>query len=142
MNMDYELNRREFLEVTAAVGFLTFAEPRAARALSAEENRALLACVRTLFQHERIKDEPYARVVENISNKARRSSEHFHDLVQGLANLDRASGGDFAKSPKTTRIALLQAQQNAWFFQAVYREALETLYGSNETWRMFSPFEK
>lgn len=137
--MDYELTRREFLEVSAtAAGMAPFAELRLGRELTAEERATLLTIVRTIFPHDQVGDAPYIKAVAAIEKRCRADSIAFRDVTEGAAALFRASGGHFSTVGDRTRVSLLKAREDSSFFRVVYCEALESLYGSTDMLSLFT----
>lgn len=131
--MDYELNRREFLEVSAAASLAGLVEIRIGHELTAEERRTLLAVVRTLFPRGG-DDQGYFRAARAIEWRCTSDATAYKVVTDGLGSLDRAFGGGFEGAGERSRIRLLKAAEDTPFFRLVYAETLESLYGSPEAW--------
>jgi hypothetical protein len=136
--VDNELTRREFLEISAAAG-LAALNARPSAELTSEERRTLLAVVRTLFPHDHIGDGPYLRVVDAIQKRCHGDAAAFKAVTGGTAALESASGARFATANDRTRTELLKLERDSLFFRVVYREALQGLYGSRDSWSLFTP---
>ncbi len=135
--MDNELTRREFLQVSGGAGLATVAGARLSWGLTSEERGTLLAVVRTVFRHDHVGDDVYSRAVSAIEDRCRDDPTVLRDVTGGVAALDRLSAGRFAGAPDQTRSELLRSRMDTPFFRTVYGEALESLYGSPDMWRMF-----
>ena len=137
--MDYDLTRREFLEVSAAAaGLVAFSEQRSRVDLVPEETRTLHAMIRTLFRHPRAEDERYARATTLIAERCRIDATVFGEVTRGIHMLERQGTHGFAAASDHERVAILSRSKDGAFFRVVYAEALEALYGAPEAWRLFA----
>ncbi len=140
--MPPDLSRREFLEVSAAAGLTALTVPVSARVLTREQRSTLLSTARTVFPHRGVSDEPYLRAVAHVEQQCRCDFRIFHGVKTGVERLEWLSGWDFAGLPESTRVRLLKRVEHTSFFRVLYREILEGLYGSPESWRLLTGAEK
>jgi hypothetical protein len=138
MSLDFSLTRRAFLEVLAGIYTITpsgrlhrrFELPTAKRV-------TLHAVVRDLFPHPRATEDAYARATTAIAARCRHDPQAFEDVVEGLGILERNCAGKFAEASNGRRMALLTRLRDGSFFQTVYGESMEAMYGSREAWLLF-----
>ena len=135
--MDLELTRREFLKLSVVVGFEVAVGPIPCRDLTVEERHTLLQVVRTLFPHESVGNGPYAAAVRAIEDRCSRDPAALEAITDGVAIFDRWRAGLPASASRTRRLRLLESAKGSQFFDVVYSEALESLYGSPRVWRLF-----
>jgi len=134
--MSPDLTRREFLEVSAAAGLVAVASPAVSRDVNADQRRTLLGIARTLFPHRGVGEEPYLRAVVHLEQQCRRDFRISHAVKNGVERIDWLSNWDFSAIPERERVLLLKRTQHADFFGVLYRELLEGLYGSPDSWRL------
>jgi hypothetical protein len=138
MVMDFDVTRREFLEVGAAASLTAFTDSRVRIELTPEEDRTLLAMVRTLFPHSGASDKAYSQVAVALKERCRRDATAFDHVTKGMTMLDRLGSQVFSAVSARERVAILVQAKDSRFFRVVYAEALEALYGSPEAWRLFA----
>lgn len=136
--MVFVITRREFLLLNAAFGAGAFAPAIFGSLLvqrfTMEEYRTLIAVARTLFPHDRVDDSVYQEAVDAIEARCCANAQIFSTVRSGIAALENASGGPFADMSAQARVALLKSMEGGSFFQLVYKETLDTLYGSPAVW--------
>ena len=133
--------RREFLKQGSGVliGALVFSSGPIAllapskvwalelSALDEPTGRALLKFARHLYPHDTMEDAVYAMVVKALDKGAADPGEK-KLLVEGVAALDRAAGGDWmAKSPDRQLVAV-KALEGTAFFGKVRGTCVTALY--------------
>jgi hypothetical protein len=135
--MDLELTRREFLEVTAAVGLGALSDSNVSRDLTLDERSTLVAVIRSLFPDHGAGDLAYTKAAETIQWRCARDATVFNDITQGMRTLESACGGRLDVASDSTRVALVRANINMPSIQALYREILEGLFGSPDAWGLW-----
>jgi len=136
--LDYDLTRREFIEVSAAltVTMAALSDTHRGHDLNAEERDTLIVMIRTVFPHT-VRDNVYRDAVEVINLRCRNDPATFVDVTAGVAALEAKAGNKFSRLPEAARISLLTSIEGSAFFRVVVSEALESLYGSSGMWTMF-----
>jgi hypothetical protein len=143
-----EMSRREFLRAGGGAfalslilgsGFASYSMPAQSaplRALSEADGRALLAMARTLFPHDFLDDAYYMAAVQNMDAKAAADAKVREMITAGVGRLNK---GDkpFADLPGQARVNLLKTMETSDFFQTVYGETINGLYGNPEIWNAF-----
>lgn len=147
--LDLPLGRREFLRgsgvlmgTLAAGSTLAALAPSRAwavelKVLTKAQGVALIAMGRTLFPHRKLPDAVYALLAKDLDAKAAASPETATLLTEGLAALDRAAGGSFAKAPAARRLALVQAIAGQAFFSTVRGQCVTSLYDNDMAFAVF-----
>lgn len=136
MNLDVDLTRREFLEISTAV-VAAFAELRIRTEVSAKERATLVAVVRDLFSHPGSGEATYAQAATVIIDRCRRDAMARVEVTQGLTILNRCCAGRYATASDRRRFAALTMLRDGGFFRTVYGEALEAVYGRRDAWRLY-----
>ncbi|MCC7548624.1 MAG: hypothetical protein IT532_12740 [Burkholderiales bacterium] len=142
---DFERARRAFLKAGGSAfvlslimggGFATFvAHAGPLEALSEDQAKALLAMGRTLFPHDSLDDRYYQNAVNALDTKAAEDAQLRDQLLEGIGQLN--AGGSFAGMDEEMRVAVLKKMEDSAFFQTVYGESLNGLYGNPEVWKIF-----
>lgn len=107
------------------------------QALSDADARALVAMERTLFPHDRLDDGYYMAAVASIDAKAAGDAKTRDMIRAGIARLNAATGKPFADLPEQARVNILKTMEKSDFFQLVYGETINGLYGNPAIWAMF-----
>lgn len=113
--------------------FTAYAGPM--KALSDDQAKALLAMGRTLFPHDMLDDRFYQNAVGALDAKAAEDATMRQQLVDGIRQLN--ADGSFAAMEESARAAVLKKMESTPFFQTVYGESLNGLYGNPEVWKIF-----
>jgi hypothetical protein len=144
-----EMSRREFLcaggsafalSLMLGTGLSSYSTPaRSAplRALSDGEGHALLSMARTLFPHDMLDDGYYMAVVQSIDAKAAGDAKTRDMVTAGIARLNRATGRPFADLSEQARVNVLKTTEESDFFQMVYGETINGVYGNPAVWALF-----
>lgn len=142
------LARRQFLKGSGVlIGTLAAGSPLALLApstvwavelklLSQAEGETLIAMGRTLYPHERLPDAVYALLAKDLDAGAAADPASATLLKDGIAALDRASGG-FAKAGAAERLAALKAIEGTPFFGAVRGKCVTSLYDNDMAYAVF-----
>jgi hypothetical protein len=144
-----EKARREFLRAGGSAfalslmlgtGLSSYTAPSQAaplRALSEAQANTLLSMARTLFPHDRLDDSYYMAAVQSLDAKAAGDAKTRDMIAAGIQRLDRATGKPFAEQSEQARENILKTMEKSDFFQTVYGETLNGVYGNHAVWDMF-----
>jgi hypothetical protein len=136
--MTWEMTRRNFLlsQIVAGASMLV---PLSSVGKVGDAGRAVLvAAVRTLFPHDSPADELYTRVIEGLEQCCRSDRRTAAIMNDGIRSLQWASLGRFAAADERTRIIILRAMSGQPFFDLLYSQSLETLYGRADMWELLA----
>ncbi len=116
------------------------------KALSKAEGAALMKMGRTLYPHAKLPDAVYALLAKDLDAKAAGDAGAATMLKEGIAGLDRAAGGSFAKASDAKRKAIVKAAQGTPFFATVRGQCITSLYDNDMAYKVFgypgSSFDK
>jgi hypothetical protein len=121
-------------------GFLSFSSPaRSAprQALDEADTRTLLSMARTLFPHDMLDDSYYMAAVNGIDAKAAADAKTMEMVAAGIRQLNETARKPFADLPEQARVNVLKTMEKTDFFQLVYGETLNRVYGNREVWKLF-----
>jgi hypothetical protein len=107
------------------------------KALSKAEGEALMKLGRTLYPHKRLPDAVYALLAKDLDAKAAGDAATAQLLKDGIAALNQAAGGSFAKAPEARRKALVKAIEGNAFFGAVRGQCITSLYDNDMAYKVF-----
>ena len=145
---DFEITRRRFLKsggdalmlsLVLGTGLAPFTKPAFAgelKVLSDEEAATLLAVARTLFPHDSIGDGYYMNVVAAIDGKCAEDKPMRTMVSERVAKLNTALGKPFKDASEAARVNVLKPMESSDFFQLVYAETINNLYGNHEIWKI------
>ena len=143
------LTRRSFLQGTGVLmGVLAAGTPVAplapSRAWAAElktlttaEGETLMAMGRTLYPHEKLPDAVYALLAKDLDAAASGGEKTAQQLRSGIAGLNTASKGDFAKADAAARLASVKAIESTPFFATVRGKCVTSLYDNDMAYATF-----
>jgi hypothetical protein len=144
-----EKSRREFLRagggafalsLMLGTGLSSYSAPAQSaplQALSDADARTLLAMARTLFPHDKLDDSYYMAAVQGVDGKAAADAKTREMVAAGIAQLNRATGKPFAELSEQARVNVLKTMEKSDFFQMVYGETVNGLYGNRAVWDLF-----
>lgn len=147
--LDLPIVRREFLKGSGIlVGTLAGGSLLAALApspvwavelkvLSQAEGEALMAMGRVLYPHKKLPDAVYALLAKDLDGAASADAKKAQMLRDGIAGLDKAVGGSFAKAPEAKRKAAVKAAQGTDFFATVRGQCITSLYDNDMAFEVF-----
>jgi hypothetical protein len=145
---ELELKRREFLRagggvfalsLILATGFSSFstsARSAPLQALGEADVRTLLSMARTLFPHDMLDDSYYMAAVNSIDAKAAADAKTMEMVAAGIRQLNQTAHKPFADLPEQARVNVLKTMEKTDFFQLVYGETLNGVYGNPEVWKL------
>jgi len=144
-----EKARREFLRaggsafalsLMVGTGLSSYTAPAQSaplKALSDADARTLLSMARTLFPHDALDDSYYMPAVQSIDAKAAADAKTRETVNAGIQRLNRATGKSFADQSEQARANILKTMEKSDFFQMVYGETINGVYGNHAVWDMF-----
>lgn len=103
--------------------------------LSAAEGRTLMSFGRTLYPHAKLPDAVYALLAKDLD--AGDDAAKLALLREGVATLDKAAGGSFAKAPAAKRLSIAKSIEGTPFFSAVRGQCITSLYDNEMAWKVF-----
>jgi hypothetical protein len=142
------LARREFLKgsgvlmgTLASGSLLAALAPSSAWALELKvltraEGEAIMKMGRTLYPHAKLPDAVYALLAKDMDGAASDAATATL-LRDGVAGLDKAVGGKFAKASDAKRLAAVKAIEGSPFFGAVRGKCITSLYDNDMAYAVF-----
>lgn len=107
------------------------------KSLSKAQGEALMKMGRTLYPHAKLPDAVYALLAKDLDAKAAGDAATATLLKDGIAALDKAAGGSFAKAPEKKRKELVKALEGSPFFGAVRGQCITSLYDNDMAYKVF-----
>jgi hypothetical protein len=147
--LDLPLARREFLKGSGIlIGTIATGSVLAALApspvwavelktLSQAEGETLMKMGRTLFPHKKLADAVYALLAKDLDAKAGGDPAAATMLRDGIAALDKAAGGSFAKASEKKRREVVKAMAGQPFFATVRGQCITSLYDNDMAFATF-----
>jgi hypothetical protein len=143
------LARREFLKgsgvlmgTLAAGSVLAALAPSTAwavelKTLSTAEGEALMKMGRALYPHKKLADAVYALLAKDLDGKAGGDAASARQIKDGVAALNTAAGGNFAKAPAKKQVAIVKAIEGQPFFNTVRGQCITSLYNNDMAFATF-----
>ena len=143
------LARREFLKgsgllfgVLATGTLLAGLAPSNAWALelkklSTAEGQTLMAMGRVLYPHQKLPDAVYALLAKDLDAGATSDAKTTTLLRGGIADLDKAAGGNFSKATPAKQLAAVKSLEGTPFFAAVRAKCVTSLYDNDMAFAAF-----
>jgi hypothetical protein len=147
--LDVPLARREFLKGSgilmgsiAAGSTLAALAPSMAwavelKTLSTAEGEALMKMGRVLYPHKKLADAVYALLAKDLDGKASGDAATAKSLKDGIAALNSAAGGNFAKAPAKKQLEVVKALAGQPFFNTVRGQCITSLYDNDMAYATF-----
>ena len=147
--LDLPLARREFLKGSgilmgsiAAGSALAALAPSSAwavelKTLSTAEGEALMKMGRVLYPHKKLADAVYALLAKDLDGKASGDAATAKLLKDGIAALNSAAGGNFAKAPAKKQLEVVKAMAGQPFFATVRGQCVTSLYDNDMAYATF-----
>jgi hypothetical protein len=136
-------SRREFLKGTgilvgtlwaSSTALITLAPSRVwaleLKILDERTGNALLVFTRQILPHAKLDDAVYALVVKDLDAEAAGSADVKKLLIEGVAGLDKAAGGDFTAAAKDKQSEITASLAKTPFFEKVRGKAIVSLYNN------------
>jgi hypothetical protein len=102
--------------------------------LSSRAMATLIAVARTLYPHDELPDEVYARVGEKLTEAACEDSVAARAIEEGVDGLN--DGRPFAELSAGARVEALKGIEGSDFFELVRSTAVAEVYSDERTWRV------
>lgn len=143
------LTRREFLKGTGILtGTLALSSVLGAiapsrawavelKTLSAAEGDTIIKFARVLYPHKTLADAVYALVAKDLDAEAATNSQTAAMLRDGVAQLNKAAGGNFASAGDAVRLKAAKALEGSPFFNGVRGKCITSLYNNDMAFAHF-----
>jgi hypothetical protein len=147
--LDLPLVRREFLKGSGVLmGTLATGSVLAALApstvwavelktLSKAEGETLMKMGRVLYPHKKLPDAVYALLAKDLDGAASGDAKTAAMLRDGVAALNKAAGGNFAKAADAKKLAAVKSLEASPFFGAVRGQCITSLYDNDMAYKVF-----
>jgi hypothetical protein len=107
------------------------------KTLSSAEGTALMKMGRVLFPHSKLPDAVYALLAKDLDAAASADAATATQLRSGMAELNKAAGGNFAKAPAARQLAAVKSLEGTPFFAAVRGKCVTSLYDNDMAFAAF-----
>lgn len=107
------------------------------KTLSKAEGETLMKMGRTLFPHKRLADAVYALLAKDLDAKATADPAAARLLKEGIAGLNQAAGGSFARASEAKRLQIVTALEGTPFFATVRGQCVTSLYDNDMAFATF-----
>ena len=107
------------------------------KALSKGEGEALIKLGRAIFPHKKLPDAVYALLAKDLDADAAKDPKAAQMLKDGIAGLDKAAGGSFAKASEAKRLELTKSIAGTPLFGAVRGKGITSLYDNDMAYKVF-----
>lgn len=141
--LDLPLSRRELLKgsgilmgTIAAGSVLAALAPSPVwavelKVLSQSDGEALMKMGRTLYPHKKLPDAVYALLAKDLDAAAAGDAATATQLRDGVAALNKAAGGNFARASEAKRLAAVKSLEGQPFFATVRGKCITSLYDND-----------
>jgi hypothetical protein len=102
--------------------------------LSSTAMAAITAAARTMYPHDALPDDVYARVGDRLAEVARGDSGAARMIKDGVSALNR--GRVFAELSADERLQALKRVEGSDFFELVRSTAIGVVYSDERTWQL------
>ena len=103
--------------------------------LSDQSRATALAAARTMFPHDKLPDEAYAKVVDELEGGAAGDASVAAGIEQGIAQLDDPE--PFLELDEDGRLEALRRCEGIPFFDLLKATAVVELYDNPQVWKAF-----
>lgn len=107
------------------------------KTLSSAEGTALMKMGRVLYPHAKLPDAVYALLAKDLDAGATTDPKSAKLLQGGIASLDKAAGGSFAKASSSKQLAAVKSLEATPFFAAVRGKCVTSLYDNDMAFAAF-----
>ena len=107
------------------------------KTLTKAEGQTLMKMGRVLFPHKKLADAVYALLAKDLDAKAGGDAATAAMLRDGIAALNQAAGGSFAKASDKKKLAIVTAMQGQPFFATVRGQCVTSLYDNDMAYATF-----
>ena len=105
--------------------------------LSTAQGQTLMAMGRVLYPHKKLPDAVYALLVKDLDAKAAGDAAASSLLQDGIAQLNKSAGGDFAKASAAKKEDIVRAMETTAFFGTVRGQCVTSLYDNDMAYAVF-----
>ena len=140
------LNRRSFLKNSGkATGFIALSggmvQLNAFNAWAAKKSsldshvaKTMLLVSKDLFPGKKFSDELYMISVDSLDGKAAADESLNKSFIDGVADIDKKSGGKYLSLPYKKRVSILNKIQGTPFFNTLRWEMVSVFYNNKKVW--------
>lgn len=107
------------------------------KTLSSAEGTTLMKMGRVLFPHSKLPDAVYALLAKDLDAAASADAATATQLRSGMADLNKAAGGNFAKAPAARQLAAVKSLEGTPFFATVRGKCVTSLYDNDMAFAAF-----
>jgi hypothetical protein len=100
-------------------------------ALGSQTLATITAAARTMYPHDALPDEVYARVAEKLAEAAAEDAEAARVIAEGVGEL----GDGFAERSAEERLDAVREIEGSAFFELVRSTAVVEVYSDQRTWQ-------
>ena len=101
------------------------------KTLSSAEGRTLMKMGRVLYPHSKLPDAVYALLAKDLDAAATKDAATATQLRSGMADLDKAAGGSFAKASAAQQLSAVKTLEGTPFFATVRGKCVTSLYDND-----------
>ena len=105
--------------------------------LSSGEGSTLMKMGRVLYPHSNLPDAVYALLAKDLDTAAGSDAATATLLKSGVAELDKAASGNFAKAPAAQQLSAVKSLESTPFFAAVRGKCVTSLYDNDMAFAAF-----
>jgi hypothetical protein len=106
------------------------------KTLSKAEGEAVMKMGRTLYPHKKLPDAVYALLAKDIDAKAAGDAGAAKTIKDGIAALNQAAGGNFAKASDKKRKEIVKGMEGQPFFGMVRGQCITSLYDNDMAFKV------
>ena len=107
------------------------------KTLSKAEGEALMKMGRVLYPHKKLPDAVYALLAKDLDAKAAGDATAATQIRAGVAALNSAAGGSFAKASDKKKLEIVKAMEGQPFFGTVRGQCITSLYDNDMAYASF-----
>ncbi len=107
------------------------------KTLSQAEGETLMKMGRVLYPHKKLPDAVYALLAKDLDGGANGDAKLAKELKEGIAALNKATGGDFGKASDTAQLKAVKAIEGKPFFNTVRGKCITSLYDNDMAYATF-----
>jgi hypothetical protein len=107
------------------------------KTLSTAEGQTLMKMGRVLYPHKKLADAVYALLAKDLDGKASGDAATAKLLKDGVASLNGAAGGNFAKAAAKKQLEVVKAMAGQPFFNTVRGQCITSLYDNDMAYATF-----
>lgn len=107
------------------------------KTLSSTEGDTLMKMGRVLYPHSKLPDAVYALLAKDLDAGATSDAKTTTLLRDGIASLNKAAGGNFAKATAANQLAAVKSLEGTPFFAAVRGKCVTSLYDNDMAFAAF-----